>query len=431
MNRARFQSVPKRACLSACCWLASATASAADDGPPDWLPESAPQTTPQPAALPAGRRFVELVGDYTRRSDSLEARRHGNLGLDGYFTRAFGTRWHGVLSGRFDVDSEPGMGLGTRNLSVTLRESYVTRSAGDWTVDLGRINIRDGVAVVYNPTDVFRSGSLPVRRTQDPARLRESRLGVVGVRLQRHTSAGDFAGLLAPRLHVPANPDWYDPRWGAVNEGRAQLYLRYTPPRWRGVYGNVVWHQAEGGSRTLGLNAINNFGQSVVGYVEYAHTRQPTLPALAQDPAAPRRAFSQLAAGISISNQSRQTFTVEYAHNGGGVGSGDRRGAWQTAAPERLGATFAEAGRRLDPLGRDSLALMVQWDRFLARDADLLCLARVNVSDRSRFGWCEWRYKQPNAEWSINLSGFHGDGRSEFGAARQRWAIGVRARFFF
>lgn len=437
MTRSILKSLPRRACYSVCCWHLSVTPSFANDDP-DWLPQTEPETTKESATAPTsstasqpGRLFIELAGDYTEQSNSANALKHGNIGLDGYFTRQFGDDWRGLLSGRFDFDSQAGMGLSTRNLSVTLREAYLTRYAGDWTTDIGRINVRDGVAVSFSPSDVFRDGSIPVPRTQDPARLRESRLGVVGLRVQDHTSYGELTGLVSPHLEVPTDPSWYDPLWGAVNDGNAQLYLKYTPPRWRGIYGNVMLHQEEGGNRTFAVNATDNFGQAVVGYVEYAYKREPTLTSLAFNPAAPASDYSQLSAGISITTESRQTFTFEYEHNGGGVSRSDWTGPWQTAQPNLLGNAIAEAGRRQDPLGRDDLLFLVQWDRFLALDADLTCLARFNTVDSSRLGWCEWRYKQPSIEWSLNFTVQNGSNRSEFGAMQTPWAVGARARFFF
>jgi len=336
-----------------------------------------------------------------------------------------------VLSGRFDFDSEAGLGVGTQNLSVTLREVYATRFAGNWTFDAGRINVRDGVATSFSPSDVFRDGSIPVFRTQDPARLRESRLGVVGLRAQNHTSYGDFTGLVAPHIAIPTDPSWYDPMWGAVNDGKAQAYFKYAPPRWHGIYGNVMAHQEAGGNRTLAANATNNFGQSVVGYIEYALKREQSLTTLAFTPTAPASNYSQASAGIAVTTPWRQTLTFEYQHNGGGVSRSDWSGPWQTAQPGLIANSIIEASRRQDPLGRDELLLLLQWDRFGAVDADLTCIARLNTVDSSRLGWCEWRYKQPSVEWSLNFTVQQGSDRSEFGAQQTPWAVGGRVRVFF
>lgn len=412
-----------------CGMLAGAPSFAADES--DWLPETSAVSATHSSPLGTGRMFIDLAADYAHRSDPLGARRHANVGLDGYASRVSNHGVRALLSGRVDVDSQPGAGLTHRNLSLTVREAYVGGDFGNWTIEAGRMNIRDGVAIGYSPTDVFRAGSLPVRRTEDPARLRESRLGVVGLRVQRRTPWGDFTALAAPKLGVTQEPSWYDPMWGAVNDGRAQLYLKYTPLRWHGMYSNVIWHEAEGGARTFGLNATNNIGQSMVAYAELVSTRQSSLAALVSEPSAPRTAFFQWSAGLSVSTDWRQTVTLELAHNAGGIRRGDWTGPWQLADADRLGAVFAEAAHRQDPLSRNSAMLLLQWDRFGHIDVDLTCLARLNFSDESRLGWCEWRYKQPAAEWSLSLSRFHGGSRSEFGAAQQPWAVGAKARFFF
>lgn len=432
MSRLVLQALP-----SVCCWHLSVAPSFANDEPV-WLPESEPempkeQTSSTQTAVTAsqpGRLFLEFEGDVTGRTNA-DPLKHGDIAADGYFTRQFGDDWRALLSGRVDFDSEAGLGVGTQNLSVTLREVYGTRYAGNWTFDAGRINVRDGVATSFSPSDVFREGSIPIVRTLDPARLRESRLGVVGLRVQDHNSYGDFTALAAPHIDIPTDPSWYDPLWGAVNDGKAQLYLKYTPPRWRGVYGNVMLHQEEGGNRTLALNATDNFGQSVVGYVEYAYKREQSLTTLAFDPAGPASDYSQLSAGVAVTTPWRQTLTLEYEHNGGGVSRSDWSGPWQTAQPQLLANSIIQAARRQDPLGRDELFLLLQWDRFLAIDADLTCLARFNTVDSSRLGWCEWRYKQPRVEWSLNFTLQQGSDRSEFGALQTPWQVGARVRVFF
>ncbi|TJZ77664.1 hypothetical protein [Chitiniphilus eburneus] len=397
----------------------------------DWLPDSADVPVIAAPDPQTGKLFLELALNRLYRHAPLDDTWHGNLGLDGYVTRRIGADWRATLNVRVDVDSEPGAGLDADNLSLTLRELYASRSGDDWAVNIGRINIRDGVATGFNPSDVFRDGALLARRTADPATLRESRLGVVGVRAQHSLAGGTLAGMLVPALSNGTPEHWYDPRWGAVNDGQAQAYLMYALPRWEGLYSNVVFHAMDHGATTWGFNLTNNIGRSVVAYLEYANTRRPRLLDLAQDADAAPQRYSQAATGFSFSTEWNQTLTVEYDYNGGGLDRDDWRNAWQSLSPAQVGRALGIAGQRQDPLTEHSVMGMVQWDRFLAHDADLNCLIRASLVDDSRFAWCEWRNRWPRTELALSASWADGDANSEYGAAGQAWMLAAKLRAYF
>lgn len=405
--------------------------------PLDFLPDVT--QADKPATLERdGKIYTEIAanlnhGSLTGMPAGTQA--NGNLGLDIYRPVKLSERWRGVFNARLDLDLAPAMGLASKNASLTLREAYVNGSVHDWDVTLGRINVRDGVALGYNPSDVFRSGALLVHRTEDPARLRESRLGVVGARLGKHTDLGEFSALLAPQLgsspalDAPQQPSWYEPRWNAVNGKGSQYYLKYTPPTRRGWYTNMVLHGAQDGSRTAAWNATNNLGQATVVFLELARSRQTSLFDAGGDAA--RQWHTQLASGLSYTTATRQTLTLEYDYNGAGLGKSDWNGAWQEASAAQLGTSFAEAGRRQDPLSRHSLMGMLQWQRLLASDDDLACLLRTSLVDYSHFTWCEWTYHKTKSEWALSLTRAGGPDRSEYAPIGQRWALGAKARIYF
>ena len=54
----------------------------------------------------------------------------------------------------------------------------------DTLIDLGRINVRNGVALGYNPTDYFRAGAVRAAVSVSPASLKENRQGSVMLRGQ-------------------------------------------------------------------------------------------------------------------------------------------------------------------------------------------------------------------------------------------------------
>ncbi len=65
------------------------------------------------------------------------------------------------------------------------REAYIEWRLADQTyLALGRINLKSGIALGYNPTDYFKTRTVSEPLSADPTVLREDRLGTVMLRLQ-------------------------------------------------------------------------------------------------------------------------------------------------------------------------------------------------------------------------------------------------------
>jgi len=106
------------------------------------------------------RTFVETaVGASEARADG-RTRPSRRFSFDLQFDHAWSPQWRAVLSDRLDA-SWPAQGSGDHGVN-TLKEAYAGwRDASSYTMlDLGRINVRNGVAMGYNPTDFLRAGAV-------------------------------------------------------------------------------------------------------------------------------------------------------------------------------------------------------------------------------------------------------------------------------
>lgn len=393
----------------------------------NWMPES-DQTNENTKASP-GRRFFDFAVNKSNLQTSDATR--GNLALDHYQSASLNSSTHWILSGRLDLDTTAGEDLNKRNLSLALREAYFTINFDTLNLDLGRITIRDGVAIGYNPSDVFRVGSLTTRRSEDPSRLRDSRLGLLAAQARYSNDYGHFASLFAPAIHSDDSTHWYDPQLKAVNGSQAQYYLKYTPPRWNDFYANLIWRHGREKDTTIGINLSRNLGQQWMSYLEWVKVRPDHSLANTQSTRRSQNTYQQLALGASYSTEHRQTVTIEYQFNGAGLRTQEWRGDWQHADAQTLIDTFITSAQRQDPLGRHNMMALLQWDQFITPDDDLTCLYRTNVIDKSRMQWCEWRYKQASQEWSLNLTHTSGRPRSEFGSAPMSLVVGAKLRLFY
>lgn len=204
--------------------LASASARA-DDA--DALSLEAAPAAAAPATPAATRVFVEgALGRIAQRYDlpSLSARR---ASLDITHNAKWSGGWRATVSDRLDSIHPADDGMpSTLN---SLREAFVgwQSDAGATLVEFGRINLRHGTAYGFNPTDVFREGSLRAYTTSDPIALRENRLGTVMLRAQRQVAGGAVSLAFAPKLADEPSNSPFNLDLGATNQhqqiGRAHV----------------------------------------------------------------------------------------------------------------------------------------------------------------------------------------------------------------
>ena len=182
-------------CLALCAAM-PAHAAEPPAAPPDdldalSLADKAPTTTAQPAQK--WRIFIEgAAGQGTLRgTDSRFDTTRASLDVRFDANVAQGLR--AVLSDRLDLVHSNGVPRGED--VNTLREAYLSWArTEDQIIDLGRVNVRHGAAMGYNPTDWFKEGALRSIVSPDPMLLRENRQGTVVLQGQQLWGAGSLTG---------------------------------------------------------------------------------------------------------------------------------------------------------------------------------------------------------------------------------------------
>src|SRR5262249_53914334 len=153
---------------------------------PQSIPESSPPAeTPPPAAPAAQNLYLENAALVNARRRSVvpfpppqpadweerlffDARRQWTIG-DGV-----------ALAGRVRFNFRAASDIrfpSHENVRNDFREGYASWEAMPRTyLDAGRINVKSGVAVGFNPTDFFKTRAVVEPLTADPSVLREDRL---------------------------------------------------------------------------------------------------------------------------------------------------------------------------------------------------------------------------------------------------------------
>ena len=304
----------------------------------------------------------------------------------------------------------------------TLKEGYLDwRPGSNLLLDAGRINVREGVALGYNPTDFLRAGALRTVDSLDPNSLRQNRLGTVMLREQTLWDSGSLTTLVAPRLPVEpalgssAGAGPFNPDFGATNskdrwmlDVSQRIRSDWTP--------QLLIFGADGSLPQLGLNLTCVLGSSVVAYVETSAGRQASLWAQAGNSAADTAWRSRAATGFTYSTDYKLSLTLEYEYNGAALS----RGGWAAARqdnPADYGRYRALVSTEQDLVTQHSAFVYASWQDLLVRHLDLSAFVRADLVDHSWLPWAELRHHWSHVDVAVRWQNYVGRSTSDFGAS--------------
>ena len=334
--------------------------------------------------------------------------------------------WRVVFADRLDLDWTDSP---ERAQQInTIKEGYLSwQPRTDLLLDAGRINVRQGVAVGYNPTDFFRFGALRTVDSLDPNSLRDDRQGAVMVRGETLWSSGALTALYSPRLDDHPSTAPFNPDFGATNaEGRWLLSVgQQLAPGWNP---QLLLFGTDAGSPQVGTNLTTVIGTSTVAYIEASGGHGASLWTQAEpSPDSPRVNASfqtRAATGITYSTAYKLSLTFEYEYDSAALSRAD----WSAA---RAGDPLAYARYREFVSTQQELPTQhaffayAAWQDLLIQHLDLAAFVRVDLVDGSRLPWTELRYHWPRIDVSLRWQDYQGGRTSDFGAApsRQTWQV--------
>lgn len=361
----------------------------------------------------------------------------------------FGERLSATLSDRFNVYLQDDVNFPSRqSFRNDFREGYVTwEPKAQNYLEAGRVNVKNGVALGFNPTDFFKTRTLVDQASLDPSVIRQNRLGTVMARGQAIWETGSASLSVAPKLHSPAPisttaPPSLNPSFDRTNgANRVLLTASYDV----GDLNPQALVYNESGRTKFGLNLSHQIGKSVVGYVEWAGGRQPNLISQAVSygkltgtlppnaPALPptegaEKFRNDLAIGGSWTSETRITLNVEYHFHQAGFSRQDWKnwfdiGAANANRPPVTGELwyvrgFAAAGQQ--PMTRHQAFLRADWPDAFVVHLELTALAFVNLYDGSTLAQLSASYDVSDA-WTLRayVSTNIGAKRSERGSVPQ------------
>lgn len=345
------------------------------------------------------------------------------------------------------------------NIRHDLRETYLSWQAGDGLyIELGRINLKSGVALGYNPTDFFKASAVVEPTSADPSVLREDRLGTVMLLGQGVWNGFAVTLALTPKLTSPRpiEPDStlpsFDPLFGRTN-GETRFLAKASVTLSDDITPEFLFYAADGETR-FGLNFTRSFGKQLVGYIEWNGGERASLiheaivfgrdtgalpgAAFAVLPQNGAKAFrDELSLGLSWALEDQITLNLEYHLNEAGF-SGNN---WQTwFATGTGGDPFVRnvlwyirgyVGDRQVPIARSGLFLRASWQDAFVRNLDLSGFVQADTRDASGLAQVSADYDLSRT-WSIGaLADVTFGGRhTDFGSLSSETTVLARVSWY-
>jgi len=374
-----------------------------------------------------------------------------------------GERVQLAYSSRLNLRAENDIAFpGRENLIHDLRELYLSTEPAERSyLDIGRINLKSGVALGFNPTDFFKTRAVVEPLSVDPTVLREDRLGTLMVRAEHIWEHGSLTAAFAPALQratpLYTNLDLpsVDPMLDRTNAANRML-LKLGADRIGDVSPEVLAYH-EGDATRFGTNLTANLGQRTVAYLEWSGGRRGslidealrfgrdtgTLPPQAASvlPASGQTSFaSELALGASYTAGTHLTLNLEYHFDQSAFGALDWSSWFAVGEASRSNvATLAElwlirgyALEQQQPVSRHSVFLRADCMDAWVPKLELAGFVDVDVHDGSTLMQLSADYYVSD-QWTVGALavGELGGRRSDFGSGPQAAGLLMKVVRYF
>ena len=422
---------PLPTCLALCfAGLAHAAGppAAPPAAPPDELDalalaDKAPVESMQPTR--PWRIVIEGAAGRNEMMNALSRVNTQRLSIDMRFDVSLAPGVRAVLSDRVDLAQSNGVPP-AENVN-TLREAYLSWAYSDHqNFELGRVNVRNGAAMGFNPTDWFKENALRSVVSPDPAVLRENRQGTVVLQGQQLWGSGALTATFSPKLADAPDPGAFALDFGATNP-RNRWLLAGSYKFSDAMNPQLLLYGGTDTPTQLGLNLSALASEAAVVFGEFSVGKGRFLRAQALGLGGDERTQQRASAGFSYTTGFNLTFTAAAEYNS----AAPEQGQWHVLNPIDRLRILATANAQQDLPVRQALFFHATWKDLLLRRLNLSAFVRRDDETASRHQWLEARYHWDHADLSVQWQRFSGKPGSVFRSLPQRHAVELALRYYF
>ena len=367
------------------------------------------------------------------------------------------------LSDRFNLRAQNDISLPNHeNVINEFREGFLSWQPHDGIyLDLGRINLRSGAALGFNPTDFFKSRAVVEPLSADPSVLREDRLGTLRLETQYIGQGRALTVAVAPRLVRPSpiytdtNLPSFNPSIDRTND-HDRILVKASFSAGKDFNPELLYFR-EGSQNKFGANFTRGLGQKVTAYAEWAggegtnlideslrYGRETgTLPANAPvviPDDANVHFQNDLSVGASYTTTNKITFNLEYHLHQAGFSRHDWNnwyniGRGQPSTSPIVNELWYIRAYALDqqvPLARQSTFLRADWVDAFVPNLEITGFINTDLYDGSCLIQASADYYLSRT-WTIGIqvNANVGSRHSDFGSLPQGvGALFKLARYF-
>lgn len=370
------------------------------------------------------------------------------------FSRSLNFSW----SERFNILAEDDFSFPSQqSFRDNWREGYITyEPIKHFFVEAGRINVRNGVALGYNPTDYLKARTLISQTSLDPASLRKNRLGVIMGKFEMVGESESFSFLAVPRIASELSlnsppPPTFDPQFGRTNS-ESKVLASLKSRRFELSPELLVFNDVDG--LHIGSNLSTTIGNSMIFYAEWSAAKMQNISQRALNSGKATGVFPaglttvpqtdseaklshDTSVGFSWTSENRLTVNLEYIYHQVGL-TQEELESWsnlalaQSALLGQLWYVRQFAQDQQEPLMQRQLFIRFACPDFLIQKNNTDLLAFVNPGDASVMAQLSSEYL-----WSDHFSltgvfmGFFGSEKSQYGTMPVTNSFSLRASYYF
>ncbi len=342
----------------------------------------------------------------------------------------------------YDVSSD------FKAIKLNLKELYSRIDfASDHFLEIGRINIREGVARGYNATDYFKGAGL-VFDSLIPSERRENRLGTLLVQSTLFLDRATLKMLYAPKISVKKNKIWSDKEKVGLlldttnYKDRASLYMDLK--LYEGLSSSWILHHNEERSN-VGLNlsfAVNNwifYNECNLKYAQNSISKSIEALKLAKKVKkvfeAEKNYIYQGSLGLSYTSDHNIVSTIEYIINSGGMDKASWNRYFELQDNEALKNQLL-AIRKHHQVNEEQISQETLFTQIninaLNPGVDMHLLAFLNPQDRSALAEIEMQYSaQRDFIISVSARRMFGKKESEYGSFGRALTMVAEFEYYF
>jgi len=307
--------------------------------------------------------------------------------------------------------------------SLNIKELYYKGKISEKNLfEIGRVNVKEGVARGFNPTDYFK-GTTSLTLSTDPKERKDNRLGSLLIQDTMFFDNVTLKAIYSPKIAVDSDKILSDKEHYGLHldetnyRDRGSLYLGYSGVK--DVSSSVILHMNED-DLNVGLN-LSYISGAWIFYNESSIKDEKLY---------------QSTLGVNYTSEDSIVTSLEYIYNRDGF----NRNEWDRwfsnikinpLLAREFGERRAKASREELVMSRDTLFLLSRASD-IETNLDASVMVWMNPYDKSTLSQIGLEYAlQDEIQTNVYLRNYRGENDTEYGSSADSYQVLIEGEYYF